>query len=472
MTLQLILYNQLWVQCCLPWAERFLFLLSEKTLKSPYGPLQFNQFSKEIEHKASQWFIKHLNEQGKQADRKAVTNYTQWLLEYCQEYSVDTVMIMQSSEPSLQRTLQTMQHTLNEHGISIQRHENTQFLLSHSRFLKRFPKPPIMETFYRWMRKEFDVLMDGNAPVWWQRNFDKENRKFDKHYQMQQTEQWVSYPTSRPEAIALLQQFVDKKIDRFGELEDAMYTHDEYVHHSLLSTSINFWLLTPWEVIDAISQTDTAINNKEWAIRQILWRREYMYHWFMFYHETIYHDNALNHTTPLPDWFWWPDDSPLQMYCVNHVLKTVKRTWYSHHITRLMIIWNFSLLMWYNPHDVNKRFWEMYADAFERVVTPNVLGMSQFVDWWNLATKPYISSANYINKMSDYCKHCYYDPKQKEWERACPMNYLYRNFVEKHRSFFARQPYIVSNLKKIDITKVKQQAQTFINQITTVSKQL
>jgi deoxyribodipyrimidine photolyase-related protein len=105
-----------------------------------------------------------------------------------------------------------------------------------------------------------------------------------------------------------------------------------------------------------------------------------MYHWFWHYKETIYTENHHQHTTPLPYRFREPENSPSDMHCLNTVLKQVKTTGYSHHITRLMIIGNFCQLAGFNPHDVNKRFWEMYADAFERVVTPNVLGMSQFAD--------------------------------------------------------------------------------------------
>ena len=106
----------------------------------------------------------------------------------------------------------------------------------------------------------------------------------------------------------------------------------------------------------------------------------------------------------------------------------------------------------------------MYNDAFEWVVTPNVLGMSQFADGGKLATKPYVSSAAYINKMSDYCKKCYYDPTIKEWEKACPFNYLYWNFIDKHRDLFKRQPYIVWNLSRIDVEKVRKQAKEYIEQ--------
>lgn len=390
------------------------------------------------------------------------------LLDYCKENNINHIVVMTPNEPSLYDTLLWVQKKLIDHNITLDFRPNTQFLLSHDAFQKQYNKPPIMEMFYRWMRKKFDILMDGDKPLWWKRNFDADNRNFDSTY----IPRWekIVYPVSRQEALDVLAYFIAHKLDRFWELEDAMYTWDDVVHHSLLSTSINFWLLTPWEVIKAVEQADTPLNNKEWFIRQILWWREYMYHRFWHYKDTIYTANALDHTNKLPDRFRWPESSPLKMNCIKHVLKMVKDTGYSHHITRLMIIWNFTLLMWYNPHDVNKWFREMYTDAFERVVTPNVLGMSQFADGWNLATKPYISSANYINKMSNYCKSCFYDPKEKLWPKACPMNYLYWNFIDKHRDLFNRQPYIVSNLNKVDIDQIRKQAKDFIDTIVSWSK--
>lgn len=460
--LQRVLYDQLNPLSLDVHTRQIIFLYpTETTIVSPYGPLQLNPHSHEISKAASQSYIADLQADGKDAHRISCTSYAQGLLTRCQTHAITTVSVMIPSEPSLYASLQKNALTRRTHGIEIERLPNTQFLISHDEFIRQYPtKPPVMETFYRWMRKKFDILMQDGKPTWWERNYDKDNRKFDKKYTPRGEK--IIYPTSRQQALETLNDFITHKLDRFGELEDAMYTEDDLGHHSLLSTAINFGLLTPLEVIKAIESADTAINNKEWFIRQILGWREYMYHRFWYYKDTIYTTNALNHTKKLPDRFRRPDHSPLQMRCINRVLTMVKNTWYSHHIIRLMIIGNFTLLMGYNPHDVNKRFWEMYADAFERVVTPNVLGMSQFADGGNLATKPYISSANYINNMSDYCKSCAYDPKIKEWPKACPMNYLYRNFVDRHRDLFARQPYIVSNLNKVDIELIRKQAKEFI----------
>ncbi len=128
-----------------------------------------------------------------------------------------------------------------------------------------------------------------------------------------------------------------------------------------------------------------------------------------------------------------------------------------------MIIGNFALLADLDPHELNHWFFEYYTDAFEWVVTPNVLGMSQFADGGKLATKPYAASANYINKMSDYCKNCKYDPKEKYTENACPYNHLYWNFVSDNKETFekGRQQFVVKNLEKIDVAKVRELKKSF-----------
>lgn len=462
--IQFILYNQLNTQYLFTDCTHYIFVYSTQKPNSPYGPLTLNPHSKELEISCSKKFINELSAKWKQAERIHANSWYVWLKEACNRLWSTTISVMNSSEYTVASTLENIQNKLLKSWISLSIRENTQFFISHESFKKQFSKPPVMETFYRRMRKSTWILMDWDTPIGWERNYDKENRKFDKKY-IAKDNSLFSYPTSREDALILLDYFITNQLDYFGELEDAMYQEDDIVHHSMLSSAINFWLLTPQEVVARVEQANTALNNKEWYIRQILWRREYMYHWFRYYKDSIYHTNALQHTKKLPSRFWRPEQSPLYMNCVNHVLNTVKKTWYSHHITRLMIIGNFCLLMWYNPHDVNKWFREMYVDAFERVVTPNVLWMSQFADWGNLATKPYISSANYINNMSNYCKKCFYDPKIKDWEKACPMNYLYRNFIDKHREVFKRQPYIVSNLNKVDIQLMKKQAQEFIDSV-------
>lgn len=219
-------------------------------------------------------------------------------------------------------------------------------------------------------------------------------------------------------------------------------------------------------MIERVENTDTQINNKEGFIRQILGWREYMYQYFWYYKETIYTENFFKYSQKLPRYFWDISTGSRGMNCVDTVLKKVQTYNYSHHIERLMIIGNFTLLAGYNPHEVNRWFFEMYTDAFEWVVTPNVLSMSQYADGGKLATKPYVASANYINNMSDYCKNCQYNPKEKYTDDACPMNYLYWAFVDENREVFekGRQQFVVKNLEKIDIKKIRELQKKFVSE--------
>ena len=243
-----------------------------------------------------------------------------------------------------------------------------------------------------------------------------------------------------------------------------MYQNDDFVHHSLLSIPINFWLLYPKEVIEVILKHETDLNNKEWFIRQILGWREYMYHFFQFYKDDIYKNNFLNNYKKLPNYFWWTNLDNCNLNCLKTSISRVLQNNYGHHIERLMIIWNYTLLYWVTPLEINKWFFENYIDAFEWVVTPNVMSMSQFSDGWRLATKPYVSSWNYINKMSDFCKNCKYNVKNKYELDSCPFNFLYWNFVDENKEIFqkTRQPFVVKNLEKIDIKNIIKLKKEFI----------
>lgn len=485
--LQRILYNQLNAQYIYDECEIFLLMHHDGKIATWTSAdiISLNIYSKLISYAAGKAFAKSMES----TDWIQVDSWSIWLLQYAQEHNIIEIVVMDSCESYISKRLIKICNFLALHNIHLDIRPNEQFLISASSFQKKYEKPPIMETFYRRMRKTGNILMEWEKPIWGQRNYDKENRKFDRkfvdaeHISFGENIYWqeacIYYaddihtwwkeplrymPIDRNEALFLLDNFVEHHLDRFGELEDAMYETSDFVHHSLLSIPLNFGLLTPQEVMQAAEKADTAMNNKEGFIRQILGRREYMYHRFHHYKDDIYEQNYFKNTKKLPEWFWWPDQSTLQMNCVQWALEKVDKLWYSHHIERLMVIGNFCMLVWYNPHHVNKRFREQYADAFERVVTPNVLGMSQFADGWKLATKPYVASANYINKMSNHCKTCYYDPKEKYGEKACPLNYLYRNFLNNNQETFkkSRQSFILNHLKKIDTDKISQQSKDFI----------
>lgn len=489
MKIQRILYNQLNKTYLYDDIDRFLLVHTVWDIRTwtSAWKLSLNVYSKLVAYAWGKGFIQNMQN----AEFIVSQSWFVGIIESCKQYNCTDVVVMDSCESYVSDTLYTIKKRLSHEWITMDIRPNTQFLISHQEFKEEFKKPPVMESFYRWMRKKARILMDWEKPEWWQRNYDKENRKFDRNfddvehlrfhsvyrkeacefYAQEIKNRWhqpqAYIPVTREESIQLLGYFVTHHLDRFGELEDAMYTTSDFVYHSLLSIPINFGLLTPWEVIQAVEKADTAINNKEWFIRQVLWWREYMYHRFNHYKDDIYEQNFFGYHQELPERFWRPEQAPSpikKMKCVSHVLEKVEKLWYSHHIERLMIVGNFCLLVWYNPHSVNKRFREQYADAFERVVTPNVLGMSQYADGWKLATKPYVASANYVKKMSNYCKGCQYDPKEKYGENACPLNYLYWNFIEKNKEVFVtwRQSFIVNHLKKIDIDTIQEQSDDFI----------
>ena len=481
-----------------PEATDLLFVVSSwkpfPQVNDTISSLSLNIYSKLLEYAIG---YECMQERSSEYTTKFVVEecYYDAIKHYCTEHKITTVTCMRSNEPYLQEHLEDVASKLEADGIVMTFTQNVQFLIDLETFAQKFAKPPIMETFYRWMRRESNLLMEDGEPEGGQWNYDQMNRGFDrkfvdvKHAELTPTQGWnkavehyaheltereergheltYHFPTTRDQAQQLMDYFITNLLDRFGELEDAMYSTSDFVYHSLVSTSLNFGLLTPQEVVSAVRRADTAINNKEGFIRQVIGRREYMFHRFNHYKDTINEENFFNNKTPLPYRFWKTDESPFadgtKLNCVQTVISRVDRLAYSHHIERLMVIGNFTLLMRFNPHSVNKRFREQYADAFEWVVTPNVVAMSQFADWGKLATKPYVSSWNYINKMSNYCKTCYYDPKQKYGEKACPFNALYWRFVHDNGDLFKKrgQSFMLNHLKKVDMEQIDERIELF-----------
>lgn len=479
---QILLYNQLHSRFLQPWIEKVLYIHHTGKIMFEKKELKLNTKSKILDYAWGKNFISELNQNGWNWEFVVSTNFYDAISEYSQKTNIKNCVIVTPNENFVKNNFLKIQKKLENIGITLEfAPDSYSFLLSHEEFLAQFPKPPIMEFFYRFMRKKFDILMLGaKTPVWEKWNFDEENRKFDKNHmkswnfsleknthfleaeKFYQTQVDV-YPTTRAESITLLKYFLAQHLDHFWKLEDAMYQNDAFVHHSQLSTAINMWFLSPLEVIKEIESTVTSLNNKEWFIRQILWWREYMYHFFEYYKADMYEKNFFSHQKPLDDFFRWKNIDDVQMNCLKCAVKNVSKNNYGHHIERLMIIGNFALLYWYDPHELNRWFFESYTDAFEWVVSPNVLGMSQFSDGGRLATKPYISSGAYINKMSDYCKNCVYDIKEKYTPNACPMNYLYWNFVWENEEVFkkTRQSFITKQLKNIDIEVIKKLKENF-----------
>lgn len=484
MKAQLILYNQLRSDYLVSGAEMYIYIHHTWRIIFQWRQLRLNTSSKIIDYVGWKQIVENLKEKWKKAEFILAKSFFLGLKKYTKLHNIKKIILVKPVENYVYENFLKIWNKLEKIWIELEIiPDEHSFFLSHEDFQEQYSKPPIMEYFYRFMRKRENILVDeqGNAE-WGQWNYDKENRKFERNHKkswnfslwenkfLQEAQEFygenisLRQPVNREEALKLLDYFIQNHLDSFGKLEDAMYEDDSFVHHSLLSTAINFGFLSPRELVQKVAESTSAMNNKEGFIRQILGWREYMYHFFEYYKDSIYKQNYFSHEGKLPDYFW-ENAEKCEMNCLSQSLQNVQENNYSHHIQRLMIIGNFSLLSERNPHELNRWFFEYYTDAFEWVVSPNVLAMSQFADGGRLATKPYISSANYIDKMSDYCQNCKYDKKEKYTENACPYNYLYWAFVDENKKDFeGRQPFVLKNLEKIDIQKVRELKEKFLEE--------
>ncbi len=249
------------------------------------------------------------------------------------------------------------------------------------------------------------------------------------------------FGVTRTDAERQRDHFLDTGLARFGDFQDAMLTGEPFLYHSILSLYINVGLLDPLDICRraerAYRDGKVPLNAAEGFIRQILGWREYVRGIYWLKMPGYAGMNALNHTRPIPD-FYWTGDTDLA--CLRAVISQTRQEAYAHHIQRLMITGNFALLAGIDPADVHDWYLSVYADAFEWVELPNTAGMSQFADGGMLASKPYAASGNYINRMSDYCAGCRFDPKTRTGAGACPFNALYWDFLARHEQRLARNP--------------------------------
>ncbi len=343
----------------------------------------------------------------------------------------------------------------------------------------------LMEDFYREGRRRFNLLMEGKQPIGGRWNFDQDNRQppkgklhppdplwFDPDPITQaviQTVKTLKIPTyghAEPfrwgvtchHAQQVLQHFITTRLPTFGPYQDAMITGETTLWHALLSPYLNLGLLHPAEVIEAAEtayyEHDLPLNSVEGFIRQVAGWREYMHG--LYHHVSADYPtrNWFDHTQPLPAFFW--DATQTDMNCLRQTLTQVEALGYAHHIQRLMLLSNFSLIAGFSPQAVESWFHAAFIDAYDWVMQTNVIGMGLFADGGILASKPYASSANYVNKMSDYCKGCRYNPKQRTGEAACPFNFFYWDFLDRHRDKLqtqGRMSFILKNLDKMEATE-------------------
>jgi deoxyribodipyrimidine photolyase-related protein len=359
---------------------------------------------------------------------------------------------------------------------------NNQFLWSAEEFNNwaKNRKRLLMEDFYREGRRRFDILMEDDKPVAGKWNLDKENRKppksklntpeplwFEPDNITQEVIQQVNslnIPTygdlkefrwgvTRKQALEVLKYFIEIRLPDFGPYQDAMVTGEETMWHAMISPYLNLGLLQPLEIIQAAEaayhENQLALNSVEGFIRQILGWREYMHGIYHHVDEDYPQQNWFEHHKPLPEFFW---SGETKMNCLHQILTQVMDIGYAHHIQRLMVLNNFGLIAGISPQELETWFHSAFIDAYDWVMQTNVIGMGQYADGGLLASKPYAASANYINKMSDYCKSCFYKHSKRTGEKACPFNYLYWDFLNRHRDKLkneGRMNFILKNLDKM-----------------------
>ncbi|CAM5530585.1 MULTISPECIES: cryptochrome/photolyase family protein [Streptomyces] len=336
---------------------------------------------------------------------------------------------------------------------------------------QRAPGRMRMEDFYRWVRREHELLMDGDQPVGGRWNLDRENREPPPHgartlgapdpWRPEEDEiddevrhdldRWeregrVSFvgrdgprcfPATRREALASLRHFIAHRLPWFGPYEDAMLAADPVLSHSLLSAPLNLGLLHPAECVDRAERAwragDAPLNSVEGFIRQIAGWREYIWHVYWWFGPDYRGHNALGHTEPLPRWFLDLDADAVTARCLRHALKQVRDTGWTHHIPRLMVLGSRALQDGWDPAAVTDWFHRCFVDGYDWVMLPNVVGMSQYADGGLMTTKPYTSGGAYIDRMSDLCGPCAYRPRDRTGEHACPYTTGYWSFLHRHR---------------------------------------
>ncbi len=430
---------------------------------------------------------------GYRVDYRIADSYEDGLLAAAREHRVTRVVATDGREWEMVESLDRARPLLNAIGVALELREDRGFLATRAEFgawasgRKEFR----MEFFYREMRRKHGILIEADGkPTGGEWNFDADNRKpwpkakapperftiatdATTHAVMQRVNGWrdrwasadgFSLPVTRADARHVLEQFVTDRLAEFGPYEDAMQLGEPDLLHSSLASSINIGLLHPREVVERAERAyrDGAVPlaSAEGFIRQVIGWREYVRDIYWHLMPNLRSANALDAWLPLPIWFWAPDgeagyegrpaSAPCEMRCLADTIRAVRDTGRVHHIPRLMVQSNFATLLGVTPAALNRWFWAAFTDAYEWVTLPNVAGMATWGDGGVMASKPYVASGAYINRMSNYCASCRYDVKVKTGDDACPFNVLYWDFLARHRDRFANHPRMAMMIRNLD----------------------
>ena len=346
-----------------------------------------------------------------------------------------------------------------------------------------------LEYFYRALRQRHGVLMQdgkpeggklqGGQPVGGRWNFDADNREafgragpvglparatfepdaltrevialVNRHFaQHPGSLDGFAWPVTREEALASLRSFIEQRLPLFGRYEDAMWPGEPWLYHSHLSAALNLKLLNPREVVQAAEAAYHAghapLQSVEGFIRQILGWREYVRGIYWTQMPGYVELNALDAQQALPAWYW---TGQTDMACLRDALTQTLQHGYAHHIQRLMVTGLFTLLLGVRPQEVHAWYLAVYVDAVEWVELPNTLGMSQYGDGGLMASKPYVATGKYIQRMGGPCSRCRYDPAQRAGEQACPYTTLYWDFLMRHEALLKKNPRMAMQVKNV-----------------------
>jgi deoxyribodipyrimidine photolyase-related protein len=406
--------------------------------------------------------------------------FTELLEKLSRHYGATTLSYLLPDEYRLDKELGKLKESTS---ISVCVVDSEHFLTERGYLASQFggKKRYLMETFYRGLRKRYKVLMDsGGEPLGGRWNFDSENRKawngkpalpepYHLHHDLSELWEEIQsagipsvglasegdfcWPLDYSESKAVLEDFIQRLLPHFGDYQDAMVRNAWSLWHSRLSFSMNLKMLHPLEVIRAVEAAYIqnpgrySLSGVEGFIRQILGWREYMrgIYWAeMPNYATL---NFLNQERSLPGWYWTGET---KMECLSLAIRQTLEHAYAHHIQRLMVTGAFGVLAGIHPDEMDEWYLGVYIDAIEWVEITNTRGMSQFADGGIVGTKPYVASANYMNKMSDSCKKCFYNAKERLGDKACPWNSLYWNFHMEKEAELSRNPRIGMVYRTLD----------------------
>ena len=393
-----------------------------------------------------------------------------------------TPMQLIMTAPGEWRVLQSLRAVASKHALTLDVRDDRHFFSTVREFAQHAEgrKQLRQEFFYREMRQKTGVLMDGKKPVGGQWNFDAENRgsfgkkgpdmlpkptrfapdaitqsvmtlvekRFSDHPGCIATFGW---PVTRAQGLQVLSDFIEHRLPSYGLYQDAMWEGELWLYHSHLSCVLNLKLLNPRELVaaaeDAYTRGHAPLEAVEGFIRQILGWREYVRGIYWTNMPEYAERNAMQATQTLPGFFW---TGKTEMACLRDAITQTLEHGYAHHIQRLMVTGLYALLFGVRPQEVHAWYLGVYVDAVEWVELPNTIGMSQFADGGLMASKPYIASGKYIDRMSNHCKGCRFDPALSVGEDACPFTTMYWDYLHKHVDTLAKNPRMLMQLKNLN----------------------